>query len=118
MVLRPVDENGDMLPVLSPDCLLKGTDAVARLVKDRLELLAGDWWEDPEQGNEILELLRESRLAETDGQALSACLSSYIRETPGVDEVRDAAFSAHEKQFRFSCTVQAGSGTAEVEYEW
>ena len=91
---------------------------MARLVKDRLELLAGDWWEDPEQGNEILELLWESRLTEADGQALSASLLSYIRETPGVDETGDITFSADGKQFLFSCTVQAGSGTAEVEYEW
>ena len=58
MILRPVDENGDVLPVLVSASLLKGTGAVARLVKDRLELLAGDWWENPAWGNAIVDIAR------------------------------------------------------------
>lgn len=117
MIHRPVDDSGDILPVLSPSDLLRGTEAAARLVRDRLELLSGDWWENPEWGNEIPEMLAESRLTEADGQALAAYLASYIRETPGVREVSGVSFSAREKQFRFRCVVQAGSGTAEITYE-
>ena len=42
MIIRPVDENGDILPVLVSASLLRGAGAVARLVKDRLELLELD----------------------------------------------------------------------------
>ena len=118
MIHRPVDASGDILPVLSSGDLLRGADAVAQLVRERLELYAGDWWENSDWGNEILQMLQESRLTEADGQALASYLTSYIRETPGVENVNDVSFSVEEKQFRFRCTVQTESGTAEIEYSW
>ncbi len=117
MILRPVDENGDILPVLSSADLLRDVLAVARLVKDRLELLAGDWWENLTWGNGIINMLQESRLTEADMQALVSYLSSYIRETPGVLDVRDAVGSVNGKQFSFSCTVDTEYGETEINYE-
>lgn len=114
MTLRPVDETGDILPVGSVSDLLCGPEAVARLVKDRLELLRGDWWENPAWGNEILDLMKESRLTESDLQALDTYLTSYIRETPGVTDVREVSFSAAGRQMRYACTVLTENGQAEV----
>ncbi len=117
MVHRPVDENGDILPVLSSGDLLRGTEAVAALVRERLNLLTGDWWDNPALGNEILEMLREARLTEADEQMLSSYLSSYIRETPGVRDVREISCGMEGRQVRFSCTVETESGSATVHYE-
>ena len=89
---------------------------MAQLVRERLELLAGEWWENPEWGNEILDMLRESRLTEADGQALAAYLTSYIRETDGVEDVRDVTFSSEGRQFSYTCTVDTGDGSASVQY--
>ena len=116
MILRPVDENGDILPVLVSASLLRGTGAVARLVKDRLELLAGDWWENPAWGNAAVDMLRESRLTEADTRALANYLTSYIRQTPGVLEVEDAAISVEDRRFFFSCRVDTEEGPAEIDY--
>ena len=116
MVLRPVDENGDILPVLMSASLLKGVDAVARLVKDRLEMLTGDWWENPAWGNEVLEMMRSSRLTEADTQALANYITSYIRQTDGVLEVEDVVFSVEGKQFSYSCLVDTEEGSAEINY--
>ncbi len=116
MILRPVDSNGDILPVLVSASLLKGVNAVARLVKDRLELLSGDWWENPAWGNEILEMLKESRLTEADTQALANYITSYIRQIPGVLEVEDAAISVEGRRFSFSCRVDTEDGSAEIDY--
>ena len=116
MILRPVDENGDILPVLVSASLLRGTGAVARLVKDRLELLAGDWWENPAWGNEVLEMMRSSRLTEADTQALANYITSYIRQTDGVQEVEDVVFSVEGKQFSYSCKVDTEDGSAEINY--
>ena len=110
MKIRPVDSNGDILPVLSPADLLRGAPAVALLVRDRLDLLAGDWWENPSWGNEILSMLQESRLTEADRQALAAYLTSYIRETPGVQEVSGVTFSVDGRQFSYQCTVITDEG--------
>ena len=117
MILRPVDENGDILPVLSSGDLLRGGPAAAQLVKDRLELYAGEWWENPEQGNRILSLLRESRLTEADGQTLSSYLTSYIRETAGVREIRDVRFSTEGRRFSYSCVVETDTGPNTVHYQ-
>ncbi len=117
MVIRPVDESGDILPVLSSADLFRGAHAVARLVQDRLELLAGDWWENPARGNEVLQMMQESRLAEADQQALANYLSSYIRQTAGVQDVRDAVSVVEGSQFSFSCTVDTEYGEASINFE-
>lgn len=117
MIIRPVDNNGDILPVLSSADLLRDVLAVARLVKDRLELLAGDWWENLSWGNGIINMLQESRLTEADTQALVSYLTSYIRETSGVLDMRDAVGSVSGKQFSFSCIVDTEYGEAVINYE-
>ena len=116
--MRPVDEHGDVLPVLTSSGVVKGAQAVALLVRDRLELPAGDWWENPEKGNSILQMMKESRLTEADQQALGTYLSSYIRETDGVQEVRDVAFSMEGRQFSFSCAVITAFGVVNIHYEY
>ena len=119
MIHRPVDENGDILPVLSSSDLLRGAEAVAQAVRDRLELPAGDWWENPAWGNEILGMLQESRLTEADSQALASYLASYIRETPGVRETEKVTFNAESdgRAFSFQCNVLTDDGYIKVTYE-
>ena len=116
MILRPVDADGDILPVLSSGDLLRGASAAGALVRDRLELTAGDWWENPALGNAATDMLKGSRLTEADGRALAAYLVGYIRRMPGVQEVRDAGFSAEGGRFRFTCTVGTAEGDAEIRY--
>ena len=112
--MRPVDASGDILPVLSAADMATGAEAVAVLAADRLRLLTGDWWENPEWGCEILDLIRDSRLTEKDAQAVSTYLSAYVRETPGVLDVRDEQWEFSGSQFRWGCTVVTEYGKAEV----
>lgn len=114
MIHRPVDEAGDVLPVLSSADLFRGVRAEAELAKDRLKLLTGDWWENPSWGNAVVEMLQESRFTEADRQTLTTYLSSYIRETPGVMDIRDMEYSMEGRQFRFACTVETESGSSVI----
>ena len=116
MILRPVDDTGDILPVLSSSVLLTGASAVARLVEDRLNLYAGDWWENPSWGNRTLEMLRENRLTEADAKAMATYLTSYIRKTDGVEDVREVWFAVEGRQFSYGCTVVTDEGQADVRY--
>ena len=116
LTYRPADASSDILPVLSAADLLTGIRAETQLIRDRLNLLTGDWWENPEWGNGVLELLRESRLTETDRQILANYLSDYIRKTPGVVDVREVKCSFEGGQFRYECTVDTGAGTARISY--
>ena len=118
MTIRPSDSSGDILPVLSVSDLSTGPEAVVRLVGLRLRLLTGQWWENRTAGCASVELLRESRLTESDLQALSSYLSSYIAKTPGVVDVRDISISSSGRRFFYSCTVITETGTAPVEYSY
>ena len=110
MRMRPVDASGDWLPVLSSSEMVSGVPAVARLAECRLRLLVGDWWENPAWGCPALELLREGRPTEADGQRISRELESYVRDTPGVLDVRDVGWTYAEGQLSWSCTVMTVYG--------
>ena len=116
MLLRPTDENGDILPVLHYESLLDGAEAVAKLAEYRLELLTGDWWENTAWGNSIIDLMKDTRFTEADTQAMATYLTSYIRQTNGVQEVRDVVFSAAGRRFSYSCTVETDTGEAGIRY--
>jgi len=116
MRMRPVDENGDMLPVLMGNGMLSGSAAVAALAEDRLKLYAGDWWENPSWGNEILRMLQEGRLTEADAQSLSTYLAGYVRNTSGVKEVQEERWMLEGGRFSWGCMVITEYGTAEIEY--
>ena len=114
MLLRPVDASGDILPVLSSSGLLSGPEAVALLVQDRLSLPRGEWWEDPEKGNEILDLISESRCTDQDAETLESNLISYLLEFPAVRSVSDVSSSFSGHTFYFSCTAHTDSGDVEI----
>ena len=117
MLIRPLDNGGDILPVLSSSDMDQDAMAVKRLTEYRLNLLAGDWWENETWGNEILDMLRESRFTEGDLQALASYITSYIRETPGVRDVDDVTFSVGDgRQFAYSCTVETDDGYAQIDF--
>ena len=118
MILRPVDASGDILPVLSAEDLLSGAEAVARLVEYRLNLFSGEWWENPAWGCTLLEQMREPRLTGADAQRISSYLSSYVRETQGVRDVEDVAYTLSDRRFSWSCTVRTEYGDASVSWEF
>ena len=116
MILRPVDDTGDLLPVLSSSDLLSGPEAVARLVQYRLSLLRGEWWEKPEKGFFLLEEMREGRITEAEAPAVASQITAYIRETPGVRDAENARFTVSGRRFSYSCTVRTEEGQADVHY--
>ena len=115
MLLRPVDDSGDILPVLSSSVLLSGSEAVTALVRDRLNLLSGEWWENPARGCGVFEMLRSGRITAQDVPALSSCLCSYISATRGVLSVEDVQTAAAGRRFAFSCRVLTEDGSGNVE---
>jgi len=118
MICRPLDAAGDILPVLSSSDLLTGARAVAELVRNRLWLLTGEWWENPAWGNGILEMLKESRLTEADQQVLANYISGYIRKTPGVLDVREVKVAVEGRRFRYACEIVTADGTAQISFEY
>ena len=116
MKMRPTDENGDILPVLSGAVVVSGPEAVVALVRDRLNLLAGEWWENPAWGCEIFDMLRSDRVTVQDAPALVSYLSSYIQSATGVRAVEDVSFTVSGRQFSFFCRVLTEDGSRELSY--
>ena len=112
--IRPSDASGDILPVLAISDLLQGPPVTAKLIHYRLRLLAGEWWEYPEEGSQVLQLLQASRLTDADAEALSSYLSSYIAETPGVFAIKNAETVTEGRTLRFSCTALTKEGNVDV----
>ena len=116
MLLRPVDSSGDILPVLSVSQMLTGAEAVTALVRDRLNLNAGEWWENPSHGCAVLSMLREGRLSEADKASLTSYLTSYILSTPGVQSVDHVSAAVSGRQFSYSCQVLSGKESGNVAF--
>ena len=116
MIHRPMDPGGDILPVTRIDDMLSSAEAVAQMVNDRLNLQVGDWWENPAWGCSVVQQLQESRLTGSDTDALSSYLTAYVRETPGVRDVRDVHASVEGSRFSWTCTVLTDAGPADVSY--
>ncbi len=114
MILRPVGAGGDILPVHSSGDLISGAEAVAQLVKYRLSMLAGEWWEYSENGLFILEQMRKGRITDADVDSLSSQITAYIRETDGVQDVEDVRVSVSGREISYSCEVRTGEGKADV----
>ena len=111
MKMRPADSDGDILPVLHTGEMFSRALAVASLVESRLELYAGDWWENPSWGNEILRMLQEGRLTNADAQALSTYLTEYVRETSGVQDAVRRTQSESVRRAALTC-AWAGRSTS------
>ena len=115
MVLRPLDASGDILPILESDDTLTGAAAIARLAAHRLQLLAGEWWENPRHGNEVLDMLA-SLMTASDLPAFSSYINTYILQTPGVVDVRDISCTLSGRTASFKCTLVTESGEETLEY--
>ncbi len=117
MKQRPVDPSGDVLPVLHISDMIQSAGAIALLVKNRLSLLSGEWWENSGLGFPVLRSLEESRLSETDVRNFSSMITEYIRQTEGVKEVFDVEMNLSNKQLNYSCSVLTVYGVTDIAYQ-
>ena len=105
MTGRPVDVSGDILPVLSPADLASGTEAVAIGLADHLRVFTGEWWEKPELGNGIFDLIAGERVTEKYVPALCSYMSSYLMGFPEVEQVTEAQGAVRNGEFTYTATA-------------
>ena len=110
MTSRNVDDSGDILPVVSPGDLASGSDAAAIGLADHLRMFTGEWWENPENGNGIFDLIAGERVTEKQVPALCSYLSSYVGSFPEVEEVTDVQGRVMNGVFSYSATALMVSG--------
>ena len=110
MRCRPLDENGEMLPVRDSSQMLSGSDAVAVAVDSRLGLVIGDWWEDPDIGFEVPRFLFEGLRANRSAHMLMNYIVAYIMKTPGVLMVNYTNYTLNKRVFTADIAVKTVYG--------
>ena len=118
MVLHASDENGDWMPVRTRDEMMTGKKAVARLVEYALKLLHGEWWENPELGLRVIEMMRERRGGEEGVQGIVNYVTRYIAEVPGVVSVEDVRGSAEGRKILYECRIVTRDGSEGIGFEF
>ena len=114
MLVRPVGENGDMIPIAFSSQMIEGGNAVAQIVKQRLLLYFGEWWENESLGFRVPQFLVEG-VRQENLQMLSKYISSYVADTEGVDSVVNSTVSLNGRRMSYSCVVRTGVETERVE---
>ena len=114
MLIHKCDTSGDWLPVMVTGDGLTGAEAVAQLIRYRLNLFQREWWENPEIGNPVLEMLRNDRITEAAVSRVTNVISDYIQSTPGVISLDDIRGSMAERKIQYSCKVITVYGETNV----
>lgn len=106
------DANGDWLPVTVPSGCLRDAEAVPLLVRDRLKLFTGEWWEDPAFGNPIFETLRSRRVTQANLPQIANELVTFVLESDQIASVAEVQISLKARKINFSCRILTVYGTA------
>ncbi len=117
MRLHNCDASGDWLPCRGLNENVSGPEAVRRLIDHRMNLLAGDWWENPAHGCPMLQLLQE-RLSEANVHAATYALATYLAETNGVLSLEKVRGAVQDRRYTFTADVLTREGSFSVSYAY
>ena len=113
MLIRPLDENGDMIPMHSLDQMIDGETAVAQVIHLRLDLEHGEWWEDESLGFRVPEfLVNGARRGDID--MLAKYIASYVSGTQDVRAVTNVTTAYSGRELIFGCTAVLEDGKSSV----
>ena len=110
MKSRPYDEKGDILPAVLLRDIMEDPEATAAGLRDYLQMIAGEWWEDALAGNPVFDLLNVLRATDAAADTLAACLADYLTRYPGVRSITDISGKFDGSHFTFHCLVTVGDG--------
>ena len=93
---------------------LTGAEAVAQLIRYRLNLFQREWWENPETGNPVLEMIRKERVTGDAVSQMTNVISDYIRNTKDVVSLEDVRGSFSDRHINYSCRVITAYGETKI----
>ncbi len=98
--------------------MITGKKAVARLVEYALKLLHGEWWENPELGLRVIEMMRERRGGEDGVQGIVNYVTRTIAGVPGVVSVEGVRGTAEGRKRCYECRIVTGDGSEGIGFEF
>ena len=110
MISIPFDENGDFQPRLLLQRIMNDPEVVAKALRDYLQMMVGEWWEDALAGNPVFDLMSVLRATDAAAETLAACLTDYISRYPGFRNISETSGKFDGSRFTFHCKVTTGDG--------
>lgn len=110
MTHRPLDDDGDMMPVRAADEMLSGADAVGQAVASRLRLVYGEWWEDRTVGFRAPRILTEGVRTEDGREMLANYIGAYIKDTDGVRAIAGTRVRYGGHELSVDAAIETESG--------
>lgn len=114
MRVRPVDLQGDMLPIYDSSQMKEGAEAVAQIAKERLLFYQGEWWEDEKLGIRIPEFLANT-IKRQDISIVAKYITSYLAETQGITGITDVYVNFSNHRFLYTATLHTDEGSEKLE---
>ena len=113
MVVRPLSETGDFVPIYSLSQMVSGPEAVRQAVDLRLKFYHGEWWEDRDIGFRVPDFLVETARS-GDVELLGKYIASYVASTHGVQAIEDVLTTFNGHTLEFSCMILTDTGISET----
>lgn len=116
MRIRPVDAQGDMMPIQNLSQMKEGGEAVAEIARERLLFYYGEWWEDESVGLRIPEFLADT-IKKNDVDMVAKYITSYLSETEGVVGISNVRVEYNRRRFVYSALLVSGDGAEVLEVD-
>lgn len=115
LMYRKRDENGDMIWGHGSQDYLTGLDAMAEVIRSRLQAIRGEWWEGDETALPYYDEIITAYQTDQNRAIIDLMIIERIMDTRGVLSVSDVSSSLKNRQYVFKCNVKTVYGTTPVE---
>lgn len=113
ITVRNVGPNFDPLYGNSQANFISDIDAVAQIIKTKLQFFQGEWWENLLAGTPMFQsILGQGGASNT--TAISAILAAVITSVPFVTDITAISCTYNNRVLTFSCTVETAFGTVQL----
>lgn len=114
MKYRKLDNDGDYVFGHGDNDFLFDVDAVGQLIKTRLKLLLGEWWEDLEDGLPLFESILGLSGTDENTKAVDMLIQNRIMNTDGVTNIKKFSSGINKRVYDMQAVANTIYGVVEV----
>lgn len=115
LMYRKRDANGDMIWGHGSNDYLTGLEAMAEVIRSRLQAIRGEWWEGDETALPYYDEIITAYQTEQNRAIIDLMIIERIMDTRGVLSVENVSSSLENRKYVFKCDVNTVYGTTPAE---
>ena len=112
---RKRDENGDIIWGHGSDDYVTGLDAMAEVIRSRLQAVQGEWWEGDVTAIPYYDEIISAYQTKQNQAMIDLMVIDRIMDTRGVLSVSNVFSEIRDRKYTFRCTVNTVYGTTPAE---